>query len=90
MNNALVRWMLGLQSLPVDAIGVRFAWERAIPTSAWLLAWVIALLIAWGSYRNIAISTVRRRCLVSLRTLTIIFLIALFLGPLLEVPQESV
>jgi len=90
MNNALVRWMLGLQSLPVDAIGVRFAWERAIPTSAWLLVWVVALLVAWGSYRNIAISTVRRRCLVSLRTLTIIFLIALFLGPLLEVPQESV
>ena len=90
INNALVRWMLGLQSLPVDAIGVRFAWEHAIPTSAWLLVCVIALLVAWGSYRNIAISTTVRRCLISLRTLTIVFLIALFLGPLLEVPQESV
>jgi hypothetical protein len=90
INNTLVRWMFGLQSLPVDATGVRFAWERPVPISAWLLVCVLALLVAWGSYRNIAISTARRRALCSLRTVTIIFLTALFLGPLLEVPQESV
>lgn len=82
--------MFGLQSLPVDATGVRFAWERPVPISAWLLVCVLALLVAWGSYRNIAISTAKRRVLCSLRTVTIIFLTALFLGPLLEVPQESV
>ena len=82
--------MFGLQSLPVDATGVRFAWERPVPMSAWLLVCVLALLVAWGSYRNIAISTAKRRVLCSLRTVTIIFLTALFLGPLLEVPQESV
>jgi hypothetical protein len=85
-----VRWMFGLQSLPVDATAVRFAWERPIPTFAWLLVCVLALLVAWASYRNVAISTAKRRALCSLRTVTIIFLIALFLGPLLEVPQESV
>jgi hypothetical protein len=90
INNALVRWMFGLQSLPVDATAVRFAWERTIPISAWLLVCVLALLVAWGSYRNVAIPTTKRRALCSLRTITIIFLIALFLGPLLEVPQESV
>ena len=82
--------MFGLQSLPVDATAVRFAWERTIPISAWLLVCVLALLVAWGSYRNVAIPTTKRRALCSLRTITIIFLIALFLGPLLEVPQESV
>ena len=82
--------MFGLQSLPVDATVVRFAWERTIPISAWLLVCVLALLVAWGSYRNVAIPTTKRRALCSLRTITIIFLIALFLGPLLEVPQESV
>ena len=90
INNTLVRWMFGLQSLPVDATAVRFAWERSIPTSAWLLVCVLALLVAWGSYRNVAISTPKRRVLCSLRTFTIIFLVALFLGPLLEVPQESI
>jgi hypothetical protein len=90
INNTLARWMFGLQSLPVDATGVRFAWERPVPMSAWLLVCVLALLVAWGSYRNIAISTAKRRVLCSLRTVTIIFLTALFLGPLLEVPQESV
>jgi hypothetical protein len=90
INNTLARWMFGLQSLPVDATGVRFAWERPVPISAWLLVCVLALLVAWGSYRNIAISTAKRRVLCSLRTVTIIFLTALFLGPLLEVPQESV
>ena len=82
--------MFGLQSLPVDATAVRFAWERSIPTSVWLLVCVLALLVAWGSYRNVAISTSKRRVLCSLRTFTIIFLVALFLGPLLEVPQESI
>lgn len=82
--------MFGLQSLPVDATAVRFAWERTIPISAWLLVCVLALLVAWGSYRNVAIPTTKRRALCSLRTITIIFLITLFLGPLLEVPQESV
>ncbi len=85
-----MRWMFGLQSLPVDATAVRFAWERRIPTFAWLLVCVLALLVAWGSYRNVAISKGKRRVLCWLRTLTIIFLVALFLGPLLEVPQESV
>ena len=90
INNTVLRWSLGLQSLPPDAEAVRFAWERPIPLFVWVLVVVLATVVAWASYRNITIGPRHRRVLCALRTGTIVFLVALLLGPLLEVPRESI
>lgn len=90
INNTILRWFLGLQSLPLETESVRFAWERPVSPFVWVLVIALAALVAWVSYRHIAIAPSRRRVLCTLRAGTIVFLVALLLGPLLEVPRESI
>ena len=90
IRSAAVRWLLGLESVPADATGVRLAWDRAFPAWIAAAALLVAFLAAWASYRNIDIPRRRRGTLVALRTLTVVLLAALLAGPLLEVPRESV
>ncbi len=90
VNNTLFRWLFGLQSLSTNTESVRFAWERPVSPFVWLLIFMFATAVAWGSYRRIVMATKRRRVLCVLRAGTIIYLITLLLGPLLEVPRESV
>ena len=89
-GNALVRWLLGLQSVPSGAVDVRFAWEHAISTSWWVMIVAAAVLVGFLSYRRMEIGRVRRRALVMLRAAVIVLLAALLCGPLLEVPRESI
>lgn len=90
IGNAAIRWLLGLERVPVDAAGVRLGWEHPVP--AWAIAAGIAAAIAaaWLSYRRIAVTAGQRRTLVALRSATLVVLAALLAGPVLELPRESV
>ena len=89
-GNALVRWLLGLQSVPAGAPDVRFAWEHPVSPASWVVIVGAAVLVGWLSYRRMEIGRARRRSLVALRAAVIVLLAMLLAGPLLEVPRESI
>ena len=89
-GNALVRWLLGLQSVPSGAPDVRFAWEHPVSPASWVVIVGAAVLVGWLSYRRMEIGRARRRSLVALRSAVIVLLAMLLAGPLLEVPRESI
>lgn len=90
ITNPFVRWMLGIESIPADAEAVRLAWEHRVP--AWIVVPVIALAIALAflSYARVGVTPARRRVLLTLRSATLILLLALLAGPMLELPREQV
>jgi hypothetical protein len=90
IGNTFVRWMLGLHDVPADATGLRLAWERQVPTWLAVAAIVVAVAIAWASYRRIAIPQRRRVLLAALRAATIVLIGVLLAGPVLELPREQV
>ena len=89
-GNTLVRWLLGLQSVPSGAPDVRFAWEHPVSPASWVVIVGAAVLVGWMSYRRMEIGRARRRSLVALRAAVIVLLAMLLAGPLLEVPRESI
>jgi hypothetical protein len=58
-GNALVRWLLGLQSVPAGAPDVRFAWEHPVSPASWVVIVGAAVLVGWLSYRRMEIGRVR-------------------------------
>ncbi len=86
--NPAVRWLLGIEGIPADAADVRLAFERPIPAWGWLLVLVLAVGLAWLSYRRLDVNRVRRVVLGSLRAGTVMLLALLAAGPVLELPRE--
>lgn len=84
------RWLLGLKDLPVDAEGLRPAWERPLPVWGWLLVIAAAIGVAAWSYRGLDAPPRRRAILSGLRTALLLVLAICVCGPMLELPREDI
>jgi hypothetical protein len=90
IGSSTVRWLLGLDAVPADAVDVRFAWTTPLPAWAWVIVVAAAVALAWTTYRRMASSAMRTRAFVALRSAVLVVLAALACGPVLEVPRERV
>jgi hypothetical protein len=88
--NDLWRWLLGVKDLPVDAEGLRPAWERPLPSWGWVMVIGLAIAFAAWSYRGLDASPRRRTILTALRSVLLIVLVVCVCGPMLELPREDV
>ena len=88
--NDLWRWLLGVKDLPIDAEGLRPAWERPLPVWGWLLVIGVAIAFAAWSYRGLDAPPRRRTILTALRSVLLIVLIVCVCGPMLELPREDI
>ena len=87
---SLVRWLLGLDAVAPDAGGVRLAFERPLPMWAWVAIAGACATVAWWSYHRIDAPPRRRAAMAALRATTLLVLVAMLAGPVLEVPRERI
>ena len=84
------RWLLGIDSIPEGAAGVRLGWEHPLPTWGWALAVAAAVALAWIGYARIQGPTTARVALGALRAAAVAWLLAVLLGPELVLPRERI
>lgn len=89
ISSPIVRWALGLHSVPGDATELRLGWEHPLEGWVWLLAIVGTAGAAFLSY-----STLRKQLrpwwlLALMRTSTLLLLVVLFAKPILESAKET-
>ncbi len=89
ISSPIVRWALGLHSVPSDATELRLGWEHPLEGWVWLLAIAGTAGAAFLSY-----STLRKQLrpwwlLALMRTSTLLLLVVLFAKPILESAQET-
>lgn len=87
-------WIVG-GDVPTDTDAVSLVFERPLPAWAWLIASVVAVLIAWWSYRRLQgttrhLSRALRGVLVVLRVLALMLLAFLIAGPSVRFEKTSI
>ncbi|NNF43719.1 MAG: hypothetical protein HKO59_04825 [Phycisphaerales bacterium] len=90
MNSPFVRWLLDLERIPANADDLRLVWEHPLP--AWLVVFLVmmlAALAAW-SYSRLAGGRLTRGLLAGARFVVLLLALTLLLGPVLELPRETV
>jgi len=90
MSSSLWRWLLGVEQIPPTAQDLRLGFEHPLPAWAWVLAFLAAATGAWLAYRRLPGSGVGRAALGSVRTLLLVWLVAILAGPTLVLPRERV
>ncbi len=88
--SAMWRWLLGVKDLPVDAEGLRPAWERPLPAWGWLVMVAVVIGFAVWSYRGLDAPPRRRMVLSGLRATLLLILGICVCGPMLELPREDI
>ncbi len=81
-----MRWLFGLDAIPVGAEGLQLSWQHPLAGWGWLLVILGALGVAAWSYRWIVGARSTRIILASLRASLLVLLVALAAGPLLRLP----
>jgi hypothetical protein len=90
MSSPIWRWLLGVEQIPESAPGLRLAFEHPLPAWAWVLASIAAATAAWLAYRRLPGSAPGRAALGSIRTLLLLWLLAILAGPTLVLPRERI
>jgi len=90
MMNDTLRWLLNIKLIPEGAEQLRLAWERPLPGWLWALALIVAIAFAAWSYSRLAGKRSARVMLATVRSLTIVLVIALLCGPAVEHREESI
>ena len=91
MNSDFLRWLLDVDVIPKGAGSetLRLAWEHPWPSWVWALLVGGAAMLAFWSYSRISGSVIARRALACVRMLTILTVLVIISGPMLELPRAS-
>lgn len=81
-----MRWLFGLDAIPVGAEGLQLSWQHPLAPWGWLLVTLGAITLAVWSYRWIVGARWARVTLATLRASLFVLLVALAAGPLLRLP----
>ncbi|MSR69651.1 MAG: hypothetical protein EXS17_04820 [Phycisphaerales bacterium] len=81
-----MRWLFGLDAIPIGADGLQLSWQHPLAVWGWLLIILGAIGVAVWSYRWIVGARSTRVALATTRALLLIVLVALAAGPLLRLP----
>ncbi len=90
MNSPLLRWLLDLDTIPQGAVGLRLAWEHALPAWAWAAIVITAGFLAFWSYSRLVGGRRGRAILGATRFLLVMLVLVILSGPMLELPRETV
>jgi hypothetical protein len=90
MNSDFIRWLLDIDVIPKGSQSLRLAWEHPWPNWLWALLIAAAAVFAFWSYSRLSGSITARRALASLRMLTVLVVLVIISGPMLELPRETV
>ena len=85
-TSTTIRWLFGLDAIPVGADGLELSWQHPLAMWGWLLVVIGACAVALWSYRWLIGSRSMRISLAVTRALVLILLVALASGPLLRLP----
>ena len=88
--NDLLRSLLDLERIPVDAGPIRLAWTLALPGWLWVAGGLLAVLVGIEAYRRMPGSRTLRGSLAACRALAIVLVMAMLAGPVAELPREDV
>src|SRR5262245_13657901 len=92
MNSDFVRWLLDINIIPKGTApgALRLAWEHPWPGWVWALLAMAAGMLAFWSYSRLTGSVMARRALATLRFATVMLVLAIISGPMIELPRETV
>ena len=88
--NTFIRWLFGIQDLPVGSEGLRLVWERPFPGWVWLIIVLACVGVAAWSYSRLDANKRLRWGLASIRAILLLILFICISGPMLELPRERV
>ncbi len=87
---ALIRFLLDLETIPAGADGLELVWERPFPAWVWALLVLAAGGLAAWAYTRILGSARGKAVLAAVRFACVILLLVLVSGPALQLPRWSV
>ncbi len=90
MNSPLIRWLLDLDVIPMDAEGVRLVWENPWPAWVWAILLLTAGVLAGWSYSRLLGNRHGRFVLAVARFALVALVLVIVSGPMLELPRESI
>jgi hypothetical protein len=88
--NEILNTIFGLEGVGFGEEGVELGFARPIPAWGWFFVIVLAVMLAWWSYRRLDGARVSRSGLAALRALALLLLVFLISGPQLVRPNDRV